>query len=116
MKVIRKINTSAAVALDSAGKEVIILGKGVGFPEMPYDLTDLSRVERTFYDIDPRYRDMIGSLRTEILLASAEIAEEAEIQLNAQLNPQPAADAGGSFAVRAGAHQQGHRDRHAAGL
>lgn len=87
MQVIRKINNSAAVALDSKGKEIMVLGKGLGFPAMPYELGDLSGVERTFYDIDPRYLDMIGSLQREVLLASAEISEEAEISLNASLNP-----------------------------
>ena len=87
MQVIRKINNSAAVALDSKGKEIVVLGKGLGFPAMPYELKDLSRVERTFYDVDPRYMDMLGSLQREVLLASAEIMEEAEIQLNTQLNP-----------------------------
>lgn len=87
MRIIRKINNSAAVARDSNGKEIVILGKGLGFPDVPYELEDLSRIERSFYDVDPRYLDMIGSLQREVLLASAEIAEEAEIQLNAQLNP-----------------------------
>lgn len=87
MQVVRKINNSAAVARDSKGKEIVVLGKGLGFPAMPYELKDLSRIERTFYDVDPRYMDMLGSLQREVLLSSAEIAEEAEIQLNAQLNP-----------------------------
>lgn len=87
MQVVRKINNGAALALDSNGKEIVILGKGLGFPDMPYELEDLSRIERTFYDIDQCYLDMIGSLQREVLLSSAEITEEAEIQLNAQLNP-----------------------------
>ena len=48
MKIIKKINTSAALALDSAGREIIVLGKGIGFPKVPYELTvewyHLSRV------------------------------------------------------------------------
>ncbi len=87
MKVIKKINTSAALALDSAGHEVVILGKGVGFPPVPYELEDLSRVERTFYDIDPKYLGMIRDLPKEILMVSADIAEQAELELDCQLNP-----------------------------
>ena len=60
MKIIKKINTSAALALDASGHEVVVLGKGIGFPPTPYELTDLSKVERTFYDVDPRYLSMIG--------------------------------------------------------
>lgn len=87
MKIIKKINTNAAVALDSKGKEIVVLGKGIGFPKVPYELDDISVVERTFYDIDPRYLDMIDTLPKEILLASADISEDAEIQLKTELNP-----------------------------
>lgn len=87
MKIIKKINTSAALALDSAGREIIVLGKGIGFPKVPYELTDLSKIERTFYDVDSRYLGMIESLPQSILFASADIVEEAEIELDCQLNP-----------------------------
>ena len=87
MKIIKKINTSAAIALDSAGNEIVVLGKGIGFPSVPYELTDLSRIEKTFYDVNSRYFGMIGGLPQSILLASAEIAEMAELELGAELNP-----------------------------
>ena len=87
MQIIKKINTNAAVALDSSGKEAVVLGKGIGFPKVPYELEDISIIERTFYDIDPMYLDMIGTLPKDILLASADIAEEAQVSLNTDLNP-----------------------------
>lgn len=87
MKIIKKINTSAALALDSTGHEVVVLGNGVGFPKVPYELTDISKIERTFYDIDPKYLGMIADLPQPILLASASIAEDAEMELGCQLNP-----------------------------
>ncbi len=87
MRIIKKINTSAALALDSAGREIVVLGKGVGFPPVPYELTDISRIERTFYDIDPKYLGMIAELPQPIVLASADIADLAEIELNCRLNP-----------------------------
>ena len=68
MRIVRKINNSAAVAQDSRGKELIVIGKGIGFPAVPYELTDMSRIDRTFYDIDPRYFEMISTLPQEILL------------------------------------------------
>lgn len=52
MRIIKKINNNVAVAVDSAGHELIVLGKGLGFPKMPYELNDLSRITRTFYDAD----------------------------------------------------------------
>ena len=44
MKIIKKINTSAAIALDSFGKEIVVFGKGIGFPSVPYELEDLSLI------------------------------------------------------------------------
>ena len=87
MKIIKKINTSAALALDASGHEVVVLGKGIGFPPTPYELTDLSKVERTFYDVDPRYLSMIAELSHPSVMACADIADQAEIELGNQLNP-----------------------------
>ena len=87
MRIIKKINTSAAIALDSAGKEIVVIGKGVGFPKVPYELEDLSVIERTFYDIDPKYMKMISELPQSIIMACADIAEEVEIELECKMNP-----------------------------
>lgn len=53
MKIVRKINNNAAVAQDKKGREMVVLGRGVGFGTIPYELTDLSRIYRTFYEVDP---------------------------------------------------------------
>lgn len=87
MKLLRKINNNAAVAQDKRGREMVVLGRGVGFHPMPYELTDLSVVYRTFYDVDPQYYEMLSSLPEEALMAAADIAEQAEIALQAELNP-----------------------------
>lgn len=87
MRIIRKINNSAAVALDSRGREIIVLGKAIGFPKVPYELEDMSLIDRTFYDIDPRYSEMVSTLPQEVLLASADIADDAQMVLDTMLNP-----------------------------
>lgn len=87
MKVIRQINNNAALALDGNGNEVVIMGRGVGFPKMPYELTDLSRVEKTFYGVNPQYFGLAADLPQPLMLACAEIAERAEIELDCELNP-----------------------------
>lgn len=87
MKLLRKINNNAAVAQDKRGREMVVLGRGVGFHPMPYELTDLSVVYRTFYDVEPQYYEMLSSLPEEVLMAAADIAEQAEIALQAELNP-----------------------------
>lgn len=87
MKLLRKINNNAAVAQDKRGREMVVLGKGVGFHTMPCELTDLSVIYRTFYDVDPQYYEMVSSLPEETLMAGADIAEQAEILLEMELNP-----------------------------
>lgn len=87
LRIIKKINTSAALALDAGGREIVVLGKGIGFPKVPYELTDLSKIERTFYDVDSKYLNMIAGIPKSILLASTEIFECAEISLDCHLNP-----------------------------
>ena len=87
MKIVKQINNNAALAVDGSGKELIVLGRGVGFPKMPYELTDLSRVERTFYDVNPNYFGIAADLPRPVILASADIAERAEIELDCELNP-----------------------------
>lgn len=86
MRIIRKINNNAAVARDARGREMVVLGRGVGFGRIPYELTDLSVVYRTFYDVDPRYFDALAELPQEVVLASADIVEQAEIALDGELN------------------------------
>lgn len=87
MKLLRKINNNAAVAQDKRGREMVVLGRGVGFHTMPYELTDLSVIYRTFYDVDPKYYDMVSALPEASIMAGADIAEQAEIHLGAELNP-----------------------------
>lgn len=87
MQIIKKINVNAALALDHTGTEVVVLGRGLGFPAVPYELQDLTRIERSFYDVDPRYVEMIAGLPQPVLLASADVTEQAEINLDCDLNP-----------------------------
>ncbi len=87
MQVIKQINNNAAVAIDGSGSQVVILGSGLGFGKMPYELNDLSRIERTFYELDDRYIDMFSSLPNNIVLASADLIEQAELVISNELNP-----------------------------
>ncbi|MBQ6216912.1 MAG: PRD domain-containing protein [Erysipelotrichaceae bacterium] len=87
MKIIKKINTSAAIALDSKGREIVVLGKGIGFPPVPYELEDLSKIERTFYDVEPEYRGVIANIPENIIEVAAKINELAEEELDMELSP-----------------------------
>ena len=62
MRIIQKINNNVAVGLDGNNREVVIFGKGIGFPKMPYELTDLSKIDRTFYDVNKRYFQLFNEI------------------------------------------------------
>ena len=87
MKIIKAINNNAALALDQNGKELVVFGRGIGYHKVPYELTNLSKIERTFYDVNPQYFEIAGQLPQSILIASADIAEHAEFELDCELNP-----------------------------
>lgn len=51
MKAVRRINNNVAVCRDNVGNELLAMGKGIGFGQLPRELT-LAEVERTFYNVD----------------------------------------------------------------
>lgn len=66
MKVIKKINNNVALCLDGNQRELIAFGKGIGFKPIPYELTDLSVIERTYYGISPEYQGLLKEIPKEI--------------------------------------------------
>lgn len=87
MKVIKKINNNFALALDANDEEVVIYGKGVGFKEMPYEIDDLSQIDRTYYNVSSKYYQMGSQLPDEIIDISVAIVDECRKRLRIQLNP-----------------------------
>lgn len=87
MKLIKKLNNNVAVGIDNNEHECIVFGKGIGFPKMPYDLVDLNKIDRTYYDVDAKYLGLLEEIPEEIFSVSAKIVEKAKINLNCELNP-----------------------------
>lgn len=87
MEIVKKINNNVALAKDSAGNDLVVFGKGIGFPAMPYTLEDMTKVQRTFYDVGSKYLGMLADTPTEIVLAADDIAAEARDVLDCPLNP-----------------------------
>lgn len=87
MKAIKKINNNVAICIDNNDNELIAFGKGLGFPKMPYTITDLSSIQMTFYRIDSYLYQMIEEIPEEILEVSAEIVANAQKELKCSLNP-----------------------------
>ncbi len=86
MKVLKKINNNAAICMDSLGNEVVAIGTGVGFPSVPYDLDDLSTIERTYYNVDPMYLDLLNLISKEIFDISARIVDLFRNQVKATVS------------------------------
>ncbi len=86
MEVFKKINNNVALARDAKGRELVVFGKGIGFPAMPYELTDLTNVQRTFYDVNEKYFDLLRDVPEAVFLAADDIADTAREELSCTLN------------------------------
>lgn len=86
MQAIKKINNNVAVCIDGNGRELVAFGNGIGFPSMPYELA-LDKVDRTFYNINQHYLDMLPSLPSEIVNFCGHMITFAQNHLSYQLNP-----------------------------
>lgn len=81
MRVIKNIHNNISLCLDSKGNEVVAFGKGIGFKKPPYDLP-IGSIERTFYNVDSTYVDMLLQIPEEIIEISTEIIDFANDLLN----------------------------------
>lgn len=72
MIVLKKINNNVAVCKDSNQRELIAFGKGIGFPPTPYELTDLKKIDRTFYNVSEQYISLLNDIPYEVIRFTAE--------------------------------------------
>ncbi|WOO37227.1 PRD domain-containing protein [Anaerocolumna sp. AGMB13020] len=87
MKAIKKINNNVAICRDNSNRELIAFGKGIGFPPMPYQITDLASISMTFYRMDKSYYKLLEEIPEEIFETAAIIVKKAQMTLNCNLNP-----------------------------
>lgn len=82
MLVKKKINNNFALCIDSNSQELIAYGLGIGFGKIPYELTDLSKIERTFYNVDSQMYFLVRNISDEIFKISSRIVDLANAYLN----------------------------------
>lgn len=87
MWILKKINNNCALARDASGQDVVVFGKGIGYKRPPYELTDLSVIDRTFYGVQNQAVLTLADLPEDIVLLSADIIEYARDELDVELNP-----------------------------
>lgn len=85
MKVFKKINNNVAFCYDASGHELIAFGKGIGFPKMPYELSDLSKIDRTYYDVDMGYLELLSEIDDQIFDLCAKIVDVARTKIKVTL-------------------------------
>ena len=66
MEIARVFNNNLVLALDEAGREVILTGRGLGFQARPGQVVDPARVVRTFVPADGRDPDHLAQLLSGI--------------------------------------------------
>ena len=72
MMVVKKINNNVAICRDGSQRELVAFGKGIGFPPAPYELTDLSRIDRTFYNVNSQYIPLLADIPPELVRFTAD--------------------------------------------
>lgn len=77
MKVIRCINNNVAICRDSKDKELVAFGKGIGFGKPPYEV-EISKIERTYYNMNEKYLSMLAKIDERALQISVEVREYAK--------------------------------------
>lgn len=87
MKVIKKINNNIALCLDDNHRELIAIGTGIGFQPCPYEIEDLAIIQRTFYDVDTMYYNLLNEISVEVLEVAARIVDIARMKIETELSP-----------------------------
>ncbi len=86
MIVLKRINNNAVLCVDSAGHRVVALGKGLAQACVGEKL-DLDLIDHTFYDVEPRYVELMRDLDLECLETSTQIVDVARGMLTHSLSP-----------------------------
>lgn len=86
MVIVKRINNNAVLCIDAAGHQVVALGRGLA-QARPGAKLDLDLVEHTFYDVEPRYVELIRDLDPVYLELSAQIADVARSMLAYEVSP-----------------------------
>ncbi len=85
MKAIKNINNNVAICLDDDNRELIAIGKGIGFQKVPHEV-ELSQIDQTYYNLDPHYAAMLSEWSPELIEVTREIVRKAEGHLKTQFN------------------------------
>ena len=83
MQILRVINNNVISSLDDEKREVVVMGKGVGFQKKAGDLVDASRIEKIFQlpkEHTNQYERLVSDMPYEHIKMAEEIIQYADIK------------------------------------
>lgn len=91
MIVQKTFNNNIISAIDDKGKEVVIVGNGVGFQKKSGDMVDRSKISKVFFCVEnyqeERMIKILKDVPVELIIITDKIMEMAQTVLNTKLNP-----------------------------
>ncbi|PRD07249.1 transcription antiterminator LicT [Bacillus sp. MYb56] len=90
MEVKRNLNNNVVITEDKNGKEIIVMGKGIGYQKSKGDVIDESKVNKIFrianQDISNKLQELLNNIPIEHMKLSDEIIGYAQRKLGKKLN------------------------------
>ncbi|WP_341346506.1 PRD domain-containing protein [Paenibacillus sp. FSL H3-0469] len=90
MRIKKVFNNNVALVIDHDNKEIIVMGKAIGFQKYPKDLIDESLIEKTFVlEVPGNTEKLIGlfnEIPSEDINLADELIEKGKIELNKTFN------------------------------
>ena len=84
--VIKKINNNVALCRDSDDRELIAFSKGIGFKPIPYEIADMSLIDRTFYSIKTEYITLLEHIPDDVIKISNNLVDYARVNVDHEIN------------------------------
>lgn len=86
MRLLKRINNNAVLCADEAGNRIIALGRGLSQAKQG-DVIDLSSIDHTYYDVEPRYIELLRDLPPDCVALATQISDLARGMLTYTLSP-----------------------------
>ena len=89
MKIVKVINNNVVSSMDNQQREIIVLGKGIGFRKSSGDEIQEERVEKIFQlstAVNSQFERLVSEIPYEYIKYTDEIVKEAGKVLGSQLN------------------------------
>lgn len=90
MKVLKAINNNVVSCVDSSGRELVVMGRGLGFRSKPGDVLTADMVEKVFrmtsHEEVTRFKDLLSRLPAELLELCSQIIDHANHVLGRRLS------------------------------